>query len=112
MEELSFDKLPKAVARLRNEVSEIKRILLQHQEETPEKDQLFSVKEAATFLEVSVPTIYGYVQRKQIPVMKKHKKLYFSKLELIGWIKTGRKKTLVEIQEEVDHSLATKKRRV
>lgn len=112
MEELSFDKLPKAVAKLRNEVSEIKRILIQQQEETPEKDQLFSVKEAATFLEVSVPTIYGYVQRKQIPVMKKHKKLYFSKLELINWIKTGRKKTIAEILEEVDHSLATKKRRV
>ncbi len=112
MEELSFDKLPKVVAKLRNEVSEIKRILLQHQEEIPEKDQLFSVKEAATFLEVSVPTIYGYVQHKQIPVMKKHKKLYFSKLELIDWIKTGRKKTLVEIQEEVDQLLATKKRRV
>ncbi|MBQ4820577.1 helix-turn-helix domain-containing protein [Aquimarina sp. MMG016] len=112
MEELSFDKLPKAVAKLSNEISEIKRILLQNKEETPEKDQLFSVKEAATFLEVSAPTIYGYVQRKQIPVMKKHKKLYFSKLELIDWIKTGRKKTIEEIQKEVDRSLATKKRRL
>ncbi len=112
MEELSFDKLPKAVAKLSNEVSEIKRILLQSKDKEPEKDKLFTVKEAAEFLELSVPTIYGYVQHKQIPVMKKHKRLYFSKQELMDWIKGGRKKTVSEIQAEVDEALSGKKRKI
>ncbi|WP_299187923.1 helix-turn-helix domain-containing protein [uncultured Aquimarina sp.] len=112
MEELSFDKLPKAVAKLSNEVSEIKRILLQSKDEEPEKDKLFTVKEAAEFLELSVPTIYGYVQHKQIPVMKKHKRLYFSKQELMNWIRGGRKKTIFEIQKEVDEALSGKKRKI
>lgn len=112
MEELSFDKLPKAVAKLNNEVLEIKRILLQSKDKEPEKDKLFTVKEAAAFLELSVPTIYGYVQHKQIPVMKRHKRLYFSKQELMDWIKGGRKKTISEIQQEVDEALSGKKRKI
>ena len=112
MEELSFDKLPKAVAKLSNEVGEIKRILLQSKDQNPQEDQLLNVKEAAGFLELSVPTVYGYVQRKQIPVMKKHKRLYFSKKELTDWIKSGRKKTVSEIQQEVDLSLASKRRKL
>jgi len=112
MDELSFDKLPKAVAKLSSEVLEIKKILLQNKDTAPEKDKLFTVKEAAAFLELSVPTIYGYVQHKQIPVMKKHKRLYFSKQELMDWIKGGRKKTISEIQEEVDNALASKKRKL
>lgn len=112
MEELSFDKLPKAVAKLLNEISEVKRILLQGKENQPEKDQLLNVKEAAKFLELSVPTMYGYVQKKQIPVMKRHKRLYFSKQELMEWIREGRKKTVSEIRTEVDEALAKKGKRI
>lgn len=112
MEELSFDRLPKAVAKLCNEVGEIKRILLQSKDHFHQEDRLLNVKEAASFLELSVPTVYGYVQRKQIPVMKKHKRLYFSKKELTDWIKSVRKKTVSEIQEEVDLSLAGKRRKL
>lgn len=106
MEELSFDKLPKAVANLRNEVSEIKRILLEQDDSEGQKDQLLTVKEAAQLLELSVATIYGYVQRKEIPVMKRSKRLYFSKVELIAWIKAGRKKTISEINKDVDNFLS------
>ena len=111
MNELSFDKLPKAIAHLQKEVSEIKNLLLQNATHIPEQDQFLTVKEAAVFLEVSVPTIYAYVQHKQIPVMKKRKRLYFSKQELMEWVKDGRKKTKAEIEQQVGEALANQNRR-
>ncbi|MEI8279800.1 MAG: helix-turn-helix domain-containing protein [Bacteroidota bacterium] len=34
-------------------------------------------------------TLYGYVSKKQIPFSKTMGKLYFSKLDLQNWIKSG-----------------------
>jgi excisionase family DNA binding protein len=80
------------------------------QSEHPETDQLFTIKEAAVFLHLSVPTIYGLVNRSEIPVSKKGKRLYFSKQELTEWIKSGRKKTIAEINSEADTYLKSKKK--
>ena len=59
-------------------------------------DQLLTIQQAGELLNLSVPTIYGYVQRAEIPVSKRGKRLYFSKQELFDWIKEGRRKTLAE----------------
>jgi excisionase family DNA binding protein len=75
----------------------------------PEADQLFNIKQAAAFISLSVPTVYGLVCRSEIPCMKKGKRLYFSKDELTSWIKSGRKKTLAEIQSETNDYLSNKK---
>lgn len=70
----------------------------------PQQDieELLTVKQAAELLKLSVPTIYGYVQRAEIPVSKRGKRLYFSKQELLGWVKEGRKRTLSEIEHEAN----------
>lgn len=75
----------------------------------PEPDQFLNVQETADFLNLSVPTIYGYVQRAEIPVNKRSKRLYFSKEELIAWVKLGRKKTVQEIEAEAHQYLSKKK---
>lgn len=79
---------------------------------TPHKetDQLLSVQEAAAFLNLSVPTIYGYVQRQEVPVSKRGKRLYFSRNELTDWVKEGRRKTLSEIEEEADNYLKARRK--
>ena len=59
----------------------------------PQADELLTIKQAAEILSLSVPTIYGLVSRREIPVNKRGKRLYFSKTELTQWIKDGRKKT-------------------
>jgi excisionase family DNA binding protein len=69
----------------------------QASKEALEADEILTIKEAAILLSLSVPTIYGLVSRSEIPVNKQGKRLYFSKHELIAWIKTGRKKTGAEI---------------
>jgi excisionase family DNA binding protein len=68
----------------------------------PETDQVLTIKEAAGVLNLSVSTLYGLVNRAAVPVYKRSKRLYFSKQELLDWIKEGRKKTASEINAEAD----------
>jgi hypothetical protein len=42
------------------------------------------------------------VSKNSIPYSKKGKRLYFSKQELINWIKEGRQKTITEISNEAN----------
>jgi excisionase family DNA binding protein len=74
------------------------------------QDELLTVKQAAQLLALSVPTLYSLVSKSQLPVNKKGKRLYFSKQELIDWIKGGRKKTEHEIGIEAENYLKTGKK--
>ena len=108
--ELTFENLPRAVTNLANEVSEIKRLLLSKSNEqtTENPDQLLTVHEAAEFLSLAVPTIYTMVSRGELPVMKRSKRLYFSRIELMDYLKAGRKKTLAETAGEAETYLKKK----
>lgn len=63
-------------------------------------DELLTIQQAAKFLNLSVPTMYGKVAQRSIPVMKRGKRLYFSRTELMDYLKGGRKKTTDEIEQE------------
>jgi len=99
---LTFDQLPTAVTELTNEISELKRLIVEKGEtqttETPE--QFLTIQEASQLLNLTVPTLYSKVSRRELPVMKRGKRLYFSKTELIDYIKDGRKKSNFEIERE------------
>lgn len=96
--ELTFEELPAAFTRLFSKVENIERLLQQKAEPQPEADKHLTIQQAAEFLTLSVPTIYGLVSKAQLPVSKRGKRLYFSKQELTEWIKAGRKKTVSEIE--------------
>ncbi len=68
--------------------------------------EILTVPEAAKFLRLSVPTIYGLIHKQAIPVMKQSRRCYFSKSELIEYLKKGRKCTLAEIDADTDLFLA------
>jgi excisionase family DNA binding protein len=112
MEHLTFDQLPEAVTTLTKEVSELKNLIITNQEQ-PTKEQpetLLNVQEAAEFLKLEVPTIYSKVSRGELPVMKRSKRLYFSSIELMDYLKQGRKKSSAEIEQEAEaYLLKTKK---
>ena len=72
------------------------------------KDEVLTVKDAAAFLSLSVPTIYGLICKGDLPVMKRSKRCYFSKSELINYLKEGRKKTNVEATKAADDYLTKK----
>lgn len=76
--------------------------------EQPETDELLTVQDTAKFLSLSVPTIYTLISRGELPVMKRSKRCYFSKVELINYLKQGRKKTFAETASEADNYLKKK----
>lgn len=108
---LTFNDLPTAVNKLKNEISELKCLLLKKAEApTTETEQLLTIQEASDFLKLSVPTLYSKVSRNELPYMKQGKRLYFSSKELMEYVKQGRKKTDVEIQAEADTYLSNKRK--
>lgn len=109
--ELTFNELPKAVSALQETVNNIERLLLaKSKEEQSEKDELLTVKDAAIFLSLSVPTVYGLIHKGSIPFMKRSKRCYFSKIELINYLKQGRGRTNEEINLKVDSYLTANKK--
>ncbi len=75
----------------------------------PLSERLLTVQEAALFLNLSVPTIYSKVSKGELPFMKRSKRLYFSNIELLDYLKKGRVKTHLEIEEEASKFLSSKK---
>ena len=75
-----------------------------------EKDELLTVQDTAKFLSLSVPTVYTLISKGELPVMKRSKRCYFSKVELINYLKLGRKKTIAETALEAEKYFKTKKR--
>ena len=97
------------VANLSAEVSEVKKLLLQQvKPQQSEFDALLTVQEAARFLSLSVPTVYGLTSKGELPVMKRGKRCYFTKQELMQYLKEGRKKTNVEIKQLAENYLKAK----
>lgn len=112
-EGLTLETLPKAFTHLTNEVSEIKRLLLEKRNEQPsEADRWFDLNELCQYHpdKPSKPTVYGWVNAGTIPVHKGGKKLRFLKSEIDNWLRQGRKKTLAETASEADQYLTKKKR--
>jgi excisionase family DNA binding protein len=66
----------------------------------PQKE-LFTVPQTATFLSLSVPTIYGLIHKGDLPYMKQGKRCYFLKADLMSYLMQGRRKSNAEIKEEV-----------
>ena len=45
---------------------------------TKQPEQFLNIQEAAQFLNLTVPTIYSKVSKRELPCMKRGKRLYFS----------------------------------
>jgi len=79
-------------------------------EPTEQTDQLLTIQQAAELLSLTVPTLYSKVSKGELPVMKRGKRLYFSRTELLDYIKEGRKKTNAEIEAEAKVYLLNNKK--
>jgi predicted DNA-binding transcriptional regulator AlpA len=108
MEVLKFEQLPNLIADLKNEVKEMKTLLLSKGEYQQESNNPLFIEEVAKLTNKTVPTIYGYCQRNEIPYSKKGNRLYFFKYEIIDWLKTGKRKTIKVIRSEADSYLSNK----
>lgn len=77
---------------------------------TDQPEQLLNIQEAAEFLSLTVPTMYSKVSKGELPVMKRSKRLYFSRIELLDYLKDGRKKSNAEIEKEAKAYLLNNKK--
>jgi excisionase family DNA binding protein len=112
IEILTFDQLPTAVNQLSKKLENIERLLLEKSNQAPKDhpEQLLTIQQAAEFLSLSVPTLYTKVSKGELPVMKRSKRLYFSRTELMEYLKEGRKKSNAEIEAEADQYLTSKRK--
>ena len=97
---VSFENLPQAVGLLLEKVDLLEQLLKSQQNTSAPSDRPMSITEAAKFLNLSVPTLYGFVSKRTIPFSKLGKRLYFSEAELTTWVKSGRKQTCTEIASQ------------
>lgn len=74
--------------------------LLANKSSTPSTndDEILTVRQASTLLNLAVPTIYALTSSRTLPHSKRGKKLYFRKNELLAWIQSGRRNTSQEIK--------------
>lgn len=106
MEQFTFDDLPNIIGKLCAKLDEIEKLLKAKKSiDIDNQEELLTIEGASELLKLSVATIYTKVCKNEIPVNKQGKRLYFYKAELLDWIKSGRIKTIVEIQHEVELKL-------
>ena len=105
-----FETIDAKLSNIERLLLEIKRLPNEKVNE-PQAEELLTVQGAAKFLSLSVPTIYGLIHKGEIPEMKRSKRCYFSKTELINYLKQGRKKTVLEIAIETDEFLAKNRKK-
>lgn len=72
------------------------------------KENFLTIEEAATFLKISIHTIYSKVSKKELPSMKRNGRLYFSNLDLVNYLKSGRKLTNDEVDASAENYLSRK----
>lgn len=104
----TFEELLEAIPSIQNDLREIKN-LLNCKPDFDVPDQLLNIEEAGSLLNLSVATLYTKVQKAEIPNCKRGGRLYFSKHDLVEWVKAGRRKTHSEIEELADKILKEKK---
>ncbi len=83
---------------LKNQLSRIEGLLIQalenkQEQKVPYESKWMNVSEAAEYLQIAKPTLYALTCRREIPLYKRGKKIYFKKDELNEWLEKGKKKT-------------------
>jgi len=104
MAAISFNDLPEAVTELTRKVDELYKVIINVQPQDP-AEQFLTVDETAKFLNLSVPTIYSKVSKRELPYMKRGKRLYFARKDLETYLQSGRVKTVRELEDEEEKRL-------
>ena len=109
-QEITFDKLPQAVAYLIEEIVAI-RSILENQKPLQEKRLPIEIDDACKLIHKAKPTVYNLARKGIIPCYKNGKKLYFYEDELLEWIAKGRRKSSIELRAEIEAEMSNLSRR-
>jgi len=109
---ITFDNLPEAVMQLLQEVAYIKNHLLNEAATTvapasPETEkELLTVKDMSKKLDITEGAIYNLTSARKIPFFKRGGRIYFDRGEIDEWIRSGRRKTLKQLQDEAENAIS------
>ncbi|MCX8534332.1 helix-turn-helix domain-containing protein [Chryseobacterium luquanense] len=111
---ITFEQLPAAVLDLKNQISELKELIISQSEDKSnnkdDDDVLLNVEQAAKLLHLAVPTIYSKVSRGELPYMKNGKMIYFFKTELLENLRQNKVRSSLEIANAADAYFINKTR--
>lgn len=110
MENIVFTQLTILEVRniLREEVRQALREFSQSNIKSNPDNDLLNIQEVAEMLNLAIPSIYGLVHRRQIPYIKRGKKLIFEKSQVEEWLKNGRQKTVYDTDKQAETYLYKK----
>lgn len=110
----TFDNLPQMVMSLYNEISELKSLLLKNQvnEKAEIPERFLNIQEAAKLLGLTKSTLYTKVSRNEVPHFKQGNRLYFSNIELIEYLKQGKRNTFAEAEAIATLYLSNNKKKL
>ncbi|GAB3339736.1 hypothetical protein GCM10027299_52580 [Larkinella ripae] len=83
---ITFDQLPNYVYQLGRKVDDLMNFLRSQAPPTPER--FFTIEELSNYLpgKPAVTTLYGKVQRREIPFSRKGKRLVFRQADIDQWL--------------------------
>lgn len=64
----------------------VRKAFLEQNKNSDKKNELLSIEQASEYLNLAKQTLYGFTSKKEIPFLKKGKKLYFKQQELDAWL--------------------------
>ena len=102
MKPFTFDQIPVMMNKIHDKLDYLEKLILRISTVEENKEELLNIQEASKLLNLSVSTIYSKVCKREIPFNKQGKRIYFYRHELMKWIKSGRVKTYLEIQNDIE----------
>ncbi|MFV8366518.1 helix-turn-helix domain-containing protein [Flavobacterium sp. XS1P27] len=88
--------------KIHDKLEHLEKLIIRISNVEENKEEVLNIQEASKLLDLSVSTIYSKVCKREIPVNKQGKRIYFYRHELMKWIKSGRVKTYLEIQNDIE----------
>lgn len=104
MKPFTFDQIPIMMKKLYNKLEHLEKLIERISPTRENHDELLNIQETSELLNLSVSTIYSKVCKREIPFNKQGKRIYFYRHELMKWIKSGRVKTYLEVQNDIEKS--------
>jgi len=63
-------------------------------------EEFMTVEQLSDYLTLARQTIYGLCSGRELPYLKRGKRLYFNKNDIDNWLKSSKRKAKFELQEE------------
>ncbi|MDP3682178.1 MAG: helix-turn-helix domain-containing protein [Flavobacterium sp.] len=102
MKPFTFDQIPVMMNKIHDKLEHLEKLILRISIVEENENEILNIQEASKLLNLSVSTIYSKVCKREIPVNKQGKRIYFYRHELMKWIKSGRVKTYLEIKNDIE----------